>query len=133
MAWFAYEIQPIDFGWDYLPTVEEIVSKCASESARAALSRCDNDDFSIYSKADIDTEVFIKDFHAAQEMATKLRWEGDFSHSARVLWLPDENTFVYRFVWKQANNGTTYVVSPHPLPWLREILFDSIPSSFPSR
>ena len=26
----------------------------------------------------------------------------------------------YYFVWKQDHNGMTYVISPHPLPWLGE-------------
>ena len=44
--------------------------------------------------------------------------EGAFREPARVLWLPEKNS--HAFVWMQDNNATTYVVSPHPLPWLGE-------------
>jgi hypothetical protein len=55
-------------------------------------------------------------------LAERHGWEGDFSFPARVLWLLEEgsNAFAYAFVWKQDHNGTTYVVSPYPLPWLGE-------------
>lgn len=35
MSWIAYQLNPIDFGWDYLPTVEEAAGKIAAASSRA--------------------------------------------------------------------------------------------------
>jgi hypothetical protein len=35
-----------------------------------------------------------------------------------VFWVPGEAEFIYGFVFKETNNGTTYVVSPVPLPYL---------------
>ncbi len=62
---------------------------------------------------------FIGTFYGAQIIAGEEGWEGDFRGEPRVLWLPDENCFRHAFVWKQDNNGMTFVVSPHRLPWLK--------------
>jgi hypothetical protein len=37
------------------------------------------------------------------------------------MWLPYDTEFAYGFVWKQDNNGTTFVASPVPMPWLLRI------------
>jgi hypothetical protein len=61
------------------------------------------------------------DFNISKELATENGWEGDFRGSAYVFWIPDEHNMRYGFVWKQDNNGTTFVVSPVPLPHLKDI------------
>jgi hypothetical protein len=70
---------------------------------------------------------FAKDltraFADAVRAATRLsEWEGDFSRGPCVMPIPDpdNNGFQAAFVWKQDNNGTTFVVSPVALPWLWE-------------
>jgi len=62
---------------------------------------------------------FASEWSQAKELAEKKGWEGDFSHEPAVFWIPLQDTdFAYGFVFKQANSGTTFVVSPKPLPWL---------------
>lgn len=55
-----------------------------------------------------------------QEYArASLMWEGD-DNGPRFSVIPtgdDEAALV--IAWKQINNGTTFVVSEHPMPWLR--------------
>lgn len=50
-------------------------------------------------------------------------WDDDISSGTFrvfVLPAPDISTMVPAFVWKQKNNGTTYVLSPVELGWLAE-------------
>jgi hypothetical protein len=123
-AWFVYALSSIDLFWDHLPTVEDVAIKSASDAARAAVTKFDGDAY-----VSLNTDAFVKAFRSAQEMATKLGWEGDFSIAPRVLWLPDDGRFVYGFIWRQDNHGSTYVVSPRPLSWLDELSFER--GSFP--
>jgi hypothetical protein len=37
-----------------------------------------------------------------------------------VFWVPVEDSFRYGFVFKQDNNGSTFVVSPVPMPWYED-------------
>ena len=108
MAWAVYGISPIDFGWEMLPSIEDT----AAQIARAAAGE--------YGEINA-VEQFLQDFKVAKGMATRAGWEGDFRHEPKVFWIPDENAFAYGFVWKQDNNGETYVVSPQPLPWLNAL------------
>lgn len=49
-------------------------------------------------------------------------WEGDISQGVFVFALPVINEFDMQigFIWKQRNNGTTFVLSPCELTWLSE-------------
>ena len=114
MAWKAYSITPIDFGWEYLPTVEDVAGQIARSAASCA---------SGYPASRGEEVVkFLKDFEEAKELAKKAGWEGDYrsGNEPRIFWLPEENSFEYAFVWKHDNNGDTFVISPRPLPWLSE-------------
>ncbi len=47
-------------------------------------------------------------------------WEGIIQDGIWVFAIPDDVETKVGFVWKQDNNGTTFVISPIPLPHLRE-------------
>lgn len=110
MTWKAYSIMPIDFFWERLPTVEEVAAGMAEEKAAELIHG-----LGIHQDQ---LDQFLSDFQHARVLAQKEGWEGDYRDRPRVLWLPDEGSFSYGFVWKQDNNGATFVISPHPLPWL---------------
>lgn len=112
MPWIAHSTGPIDLGWDFLPTVEEVASQIAEHEANSEVEEHARPPYLFAS--------FIADFNAAKAAATAEGWDGDFKSYAlpRVIFLPDEGQFIYGFVWKQANNGTTYVVTRHKLAWL---------------
>ena len=60
-------------------------------------------------------------YSMAKLLARKHGWEGDMSQGPYVIGIPPADgqpNFVPIFVWKQGNNGTTFVVSPYSLPWL---------------
>ena len=49
-------------------------------------------------------------------------WEGDIKSGPVIFAIPDPDCASYRegFVWKQHNNGTSFIASPCPIPWLEE-------------
>lgn len=112
MTWKSYCISPIDFRWEYLPTVEEIASKFAHADAAAVVHG------NTYHSPELTR--FLADFEAAKKLASEGYWEGDYRNSPVVFFLPTECEFQYAFAWKQDNNGSTFIVSPVALPWLDE-------------
>lgn len=116
MAQKAYYILPIDFGWEYLPTVREFADRLSGFDLDLKLGKLPYGDLRL--------DKFVADFKEAQELAAQAGWEGDFRGDACVFSIPIENEIVYGFVWKQDNNGDTLVVSPQPLPWLDALVIN---------
>lgn len=116
MTFYAYGLSPIDFGWEFLPTVEEMASRFAKHDALLAIHD-EKFEEPLLPK-------FMQYFEMAKARAREVGWEGDYRGSAspRVIFLPSEEMsgFVHAFVWKQGNNGSTFVVSHYPMPWLQE-------------
>ncbi|QIG53902.1 hypothetical protein G6N82_06805 [Altererythrobacter sp. BO-6] len=110
----AYYISPIDFGWEFLPSVHDFAARLAQDDLDIRLGR------TLYGQPRLDR--FLADFEQAKELATQVGWEGDFRGDPCVFCIPIENEIVYGFVWKQENNGDTLVVTPTPLPWLNELV-----------
>ncbi|MFT3724644.1 MAG: hypothetical protein QM773_13805 [Hyphomonadaceae bacterium] len=51
-----------------------------------------------------------------------LGWEGDKREGPYFTVVPTGDPYGALVVaWKQDNNGTTFVVSEHPLPWLKDL------------
>lgn len=115
MSWHVYEVLPIDFNWDYLPTVEETAVILASQEAQALVREGDTS-----SIPGMDSSRFLDLWRSAQEAARMEGWGGDHRELPVVMWLPTEAEFQAGFVIKQDNNGTTYVVSPVPLAYLED-------------
>ncbi len=109
MTWFTYETSPIDMGWESLRTVQETVAELVQRMHDA--TRSNDIDPS-------DLNIFLRSWEAAKDSATVKGWEGDFRQEPRVFWIPAETEFIYGFVFKQDNNGTTYVVAPVEMAWL---------------
>lgn len=86
-----YVLSPMDDGWD-----DMLGADPASEPLASILQRARGPEF---------------------------RWEGDFrphGHPRRIP-VPDGEYGTHQiYVWKQENNGTTFVASPVRLPWLEE-------------
>jgi hypothetical protein len=116
MAWSAYQLIPIDFGWELLQTAQEVAAKLAASEAEAVIDGQPG-------STGVSTAKFFEDLTEARRLAKAKGWEGDFrhGHEPHVFWLPGELEFSYAFVWKQDNNGGTFVISPVPLPWLDDV------------
>lgn len=109
--WHAYEISPIDFGWEHLKTVAQTASELASRDAKLTVKYGD-----VNAAPPPSAEDFLASWRSAQDAAGAEGWAGDFRDEPVVFWIPMEAEFGFGFVIKQDNNGTTYVVSPVPLP-----------------
>jgi hypothetical protein len=110
MALKAYCIMPIDLGWDYLPTVREFAERLAMAEVDIMLTQ--------ETRSGLLLDKFIADFKEAQKLAMQVGWEGDFRGEPHVFCIPIESQIAYGFVWKQDNNGSTFVVTAEPMPWL---------------
>ena len=109
---YCYYLDPKDHGWNFLLTVEEAAKKFIEEG----FERGGEPDCNIK-----ELNYFLDNYHAAKRLASENLWEGDFDGAAHVFALPDGSPyFQLAFVWKQHNNGSTFVVSPIELPWLEE-------------
>jgi hypothetical protein len=100
---FVYSVGPIDFGWELLPTVRHFISN---------FPELDGDC--------IGFESFLSQWENAKTLARDRGWEGDFSKDPRVFFLPNPSSgdFLHGFVWKQKNNGITFIISEVELPWI---------------
>jgi hypothetical protein len=109
---FGYSIQPIDFGFRYLHTVD----------AFRDLVRLEDLDRAIGLPLEMrELEAFERNLEAAKSLAKDLFWEGDFREGPFVFAIPGDLEMRYGFLWKQDNNGTTFVLSPEPLPYLEKL------------
>jgi len=111
MQWKAYDISPIDAHWEFLPTLKQVENSLRKRDAKVNLFEEDNL-----------LPVFSADWLHAKRQASAAGWDGVVRGDVRVFWLPAENEFQYAFVWKQDNNGTTFVVSPFKLPHLNQLM-----------
>ena len=113
-SWYVYETLPIDFGWEHLPSVDDIARQLG---ATEASMRAEGHD--CYEGTSLDH--FLAVWDSAKSAARDHGWEGDFRHKPVVMWIPQKATggFCFGFVFKQDNNGSTFVVSPVPLPHLQ--------------
>jgi hypothetical protein len=68
----------------------------------------------------LDREEFEDWLVRAEGLARDLGWEGNRSAGPFIAGLPasDSAGGDYMVGWKQPNNGTTFIASPHPLSWL---------------
>ncbi|MFT3756458.1 MAG: hypothetical protein QM769_11040 [Pseudoxanthomonas sp.] len=111
MSWHVYRLPPIDAGWGHLESVKETLAAIADEIDEFSAP----DNFNAMEVSD-----FLCAWKAVKEEVGKRGWDGEFRLEPRVFWLPSEGELAYGFVFKQENDGTTFVVSPYSLPWLDE-------------
>ena len=109
---YAYHIAPIDFGWENLPTVADVARKLGAETAAATAMKQRN------AEPILEVSEFLLAWQAARDRAYTVGWEGDFRGDPVVFWLPVDDGFRFGFAFKQENNGSTFVISPVPMPWL---------------
>jgi hypothetical protein len=112
MNWHVYELLAIDFGWEHVKTVKDTLLAIASGPDE--LNHPDGLNAA-------NAKAFLDAWESAKNAASEKGWEGDFRQEPSVFWLPSEGHFDYGFVFKQHNNGDTFVVSPHSLPWLARL------------
>jgi hypothetical protein len=113
MAWFTYEIDAIDFGWEGLPTVKEAAGRIGKWEGESLEAEGNGLAPGLYD--------FRRAWRSALDAASAAGCSTnseDWRQEPVVFWMPKESAFDFGFVIKQDNNGTTYVISPVPLPHL---------------
>jgi len=111
MASYIYRVAPIDYGWHLLKTVQETLAEIVDSPQDVPFGPDEGLDPSRVSE-------FLQKWEQAKSAAFEIGWEGDFLQGPNVFWVPTEDGLECGFVFKQSNNGTTYIVSPVELPWL---------------
>lgn len=103
---FAYIANPMDFGWSGFPSVTEYLKKLLDERDGSGGVNA--------------VRSFLAFYDEALELGLSIGWDADFgsSHDARVVLLPDAYLPRLALVWQPESNGTTFVVSEVPMPWL---------------
>ena len=106
----VYQVMPIDFwaGW-------------RKPSELFGVSDHNHDDGQFHDPAE-----WPNLWKQAQKLATEAGWEGDIREGPYVTVVPDGESGGLSPViiaWKQDNNGTTFVASPFPLPWVSKEAF----------
>lgn len=102
---WVHAISPIDFGWWKVPRVSQLLHDMMYRS----------DDVNEMSNL---RRACDRARHAIEAHPYR---SGPLSLGPCVVWLPPSEhgiEFVPAFVFKQQDNGTTFVVSPYPLEWL---------------
>lgn len=96
----AYQVNPIDCGWDLLLTVEDLANRIPFTPEKP-----EYDPNWLFTK-----EEFFKMFHQAEILAATVGWEGDYSGKPRVFIIPGDVYFSLGFVWKHDSNGTCFII-----------------------
>ena len=112
----VYVCPPMDHNWENLKSVTEYAQELGARDA--AIIAQDGEKGLLYFNDTVGD--FLKEWEKAKTAAYEHGWEGDFRQGPGIFWLPDETGFIYGFVFKQDNNGTTYVISPKRLHWIEE-------------
>ena len=110
---FIYETDPLDY-FDGMVPLDEAIQKRA------------NDDTTPPGWGIGINEIIHFIMFCAYKVAKKKTfWEGDIRGNNIYLFsLPDPDSVSSRLglIWKQDNNGTTFICSPVEIPWLKEYL-----------
>lgn len=113
----VYVCSPIDNNWESLQSVSQYAQELGARDAAVIAEHGEKGLLSF----DYTVNDFLKDWEEAKSSAYEHGWEGDCRQGPSIFWLPDETGFSYGFVFKQDNNGTTFIVSPKRLPWIERI------------
>lgn len=104
---FVYQVGPVDFFSGMLPI---------AMAADRAKEECGDE-------AVFDLFRFVMECARYVSLAKDSFWEGDIrGKELYVFAIPDADSCSQRFglVWKQDNNGTTFICSPVELPWINQ-------------
>ena len=117
--YYAYCTLPIDNGFNNLILLEDYVIRLAN-SAKSVPGEI-TDDFKAENQySSVSSVLSLWEF--GKSLAKKVGWEGDIREGPYVFFIPDPGSFEMRqcFVFKQDNNGETFIISPFEMPWLRD-------------
>jgi hypothetical protein len=102
-TYHVYVLPPVDIGWGLFKTVSQVIDTIC----------------------EVDLHDFVVAYYQSLRVAKSTGWwEGDMRHEAVVVPLVRELEGEYGFMWKQDNNGTTFVVTPEAIPQYAKFAFE---------
>lgn len=108
---YCYQQTPLDDCWGALRTVSATAEFLARADEREGYPSVGD---------------FVGKWGRALGLARRVGWDGTITGADAVFWLPTgDNYLTCGFVFKQSDDGGTFVVSPYPLPWVEEGAFAS--------
>jgi len=115
---FGYRISPIDMGFRFLWTVDQFRDQLRLEDIdqHGTFGRLCGEPITLNG-----LNRFELEFERAKHLARDHGWEGDFRDGPFVMPVLFDDEVSYAFVWKQDNNGSSFVLSPVPLPYLETL------------
>ena len=111
--WYVYSCSPIDFNWEYLVTIEEMLVKLTAEPIKT------------FNRSHQELSSFLAEWRSAFFAYTNGKMhEARFGQGPSVIPIPDpdNNDFEWAFAFKRCGkgeNGETVIISPVELPWLK--------------
>ncbi len=106
---YVYELSPIDH-WGGWMSEEQYLADCENKSYLSTDKPHERRRLEKLKKQAFDLAKRLK-----------IGWEGDFAEGPYFSPIPAEggnSGCELLLAWKQRNNGTTFIASPYPLPWL---------------
>ncbi|MCH7387683.1 hypothetical protein MMO39_10280 [Acinetobacter modestus] len=109
MILYGYNFFVIDHHWGYLTPLNEFFKKILDTDF--SQSDC---------TANEELMAATRRWYYAKELAEKIGWEYDFTRGPYVFFLPDPQGMCieYGFMFKQYNNGRTFIISPFELDYM---------------
>lgn len=111
MKLYVYPMNPVDFGWENFRTVEETLARLCDDIKKVMTER-ENYYSHVFSGPIEELDAFVSLYNMSLIAARKAGWEGDMREDAVVVPIIEDPECSYGFMWKQDNNGTTFVILP---------------------
>lgn len=109
MLLYGYNFFVIDHNWEYLTPLDTFFRNILDKGLSSPQNYTNEELMSATRK-----------WHYAKKLADKIGWEGDFARGPYVFFLPNPKGFCieYGFMFKQYNNGRTFIISPFELEYM---------------
>jgi hypothetical protein len=118
-TYHVYVLPPVDIGWGMFKTVRQVIDIACDDIKKRAADNFENLLYhgrGVY-RSEVDISDFLENYDQSLRAAKKTGWwEGDMRHEPVVVPLVRELEGEYGFMWKQDNNGTTFVVTSEEMP-----------------
>jgi len=114
----TYIVAPMGTGWDYLPTVRDVLCQVAGEEPSPYDGHHPGTAFDLNTRL---VKTFVDDVQLAHDLARKAGMRTHLMDTSRVFWMPTGTGMAYGFVLKEYNQSTTYVISPVDMPHLEAL------------
>ncbi|MDM1022090.1 hypothetical protein QSV37_17600 [Acinetobacter sp. VNK23] len=109
MLLYGYNFFVIDHDWEYLTPLDTFLRNILDKGFSSRENYTNEELMRV-----------TRRWHYAKKLADKIGWEGDLIRGPYVFFLPDPQgmNIEYGFMFKQYNNGRTFIISPFELDYM---------------